>query len=168
MIDDDEEYTADEFDTGAGAAVDPDSLSAILGKALSDAAAFGGGDRSVLGKVIGRSAYDRLNSTLAGQKAVDAWLDATPATRPAATRLLALAIAKATGHADMTDRIEKEIGESRWWDDRPSVPPMKAIKAQQRSGQRVSDPLLEAARHSDISQYRRLRLRGQQRQRRNA
>jgi hypothetical protein len=151
---------------------DPDSLGAILAKALVEVDALGGADQACLAGVIGRDTFDMVRNRRSTRKALDAWLAATPQSKPAPTKFLATAIAHATEMPHLVSRIVKEINDSDVFTD-PQPDGMKAspmtdtrTKAAPR---RSSDQLEQLARNEDISAYRRARMnpRGNQRQHRH-
>jgi hypothetical protein len=156
---------------------DENSLSFILGKALKDIDAIGGVTRAKLAGLVGRSTYDMLLSKPKVSAAIDAYMDASPATKRSAGKLLAHHVARATSHPEQLGRIERELADT--FPDEYGQPSrlqrlgkeqLTKVRSQQRSGQRVADPdLVELAKADDISQYRqaRLNLRGQQRQHRH-
>jgi hypothetical protein len=144
---------------------------------LGDVAEVGGLDRARLANLVGRETYEGLLSKPRVADAIDAYLNASPRTKRAAGRMLAVQIARSTDHPEVLDRIEREL-EDTFADS--YGPPVKAtpakaqelakVRAQQRSGQRVADPdLVELAERDDITAYpnARLRPRGQQRQHRH-
>src|SRR5262249_52855483 len=106
--------------------VDENSLGFILGKALNEISNIGGRDRALLAQTIGRGTYDRLLSKASTRRAIDTWLDASPKTKPAATRLLSTAIARELDTPDLIERMVREITDQDPFDERPNVPPMKA------------------------------------------
>jgi hypothetical protein len=91
---------------------DSQSLSELLAEALDAVEAMGGPERARLADVIGRPAFDRLTSGERGSGLVDRWINAGGKTKPAATRTLAVYIAKIADRADLVDRITNEIGDA--------------------------------------------------------
>jgi hypothetical protein len=154
--------------------VDEDSLGAILAKALVEVDALGGPDHARLAGVIGKDAFHMLNNRRSTRKALDAWLSATPQSKPAATRFLATAIARATEMPHLVDRIAREIDDSDVFTD-PQPASMRASPmtdtrtkpASRPAPTKRSSDLTELAKAENISTYRAMRLRGQQRQRRH-
>jgi hypothetical protein len=69
-------------------------LGEMLSEALDAVAEFGGPDRYGLAQVLGREVYDSLMSKQKTADLIDRWLRASPRTKPAATRALALGIAR--------------------------------------------------------------------------
>jgi len=154
---------------------DPNSLGEILTKALRSIEEIGGVTRAKLSELVGRKTYDLLLSKPKVADAIDAYVNASPATKRSAGKLLAHHIARSTDHPEVLDRIERELQDtfadgygqpSRL--QRLGKEQLTGVRAQQRSGQRVAD-LQALARNEDISQYRAARLhpRGQQRQHRH-
>jgi hypothetical protein len=119
--------------------------------------------------VIGKDTFDMVRNRRSTRKALDAWLGATPQSKPAATKFLATAVAHATEMPHLVDRIMREIDDSDVFDPQPPsmrASPMTATVTKV-APKRSSDQLEQLARNSDITQYRAMRLRGQQRQRRH-
>jgi len=153
---------------------DPDSLGAILAKALVEVDALGGPDHARLAGVIGKDTFHMVNNRRSTRKALDAWLSATPQSKPAATKFLATAIAHATEMPHLVSRIVKEINDSDVFTD-PQPASMKASPmtdtrtkpASRPAPTKRSSDLTELAKAENISGYRAMRLRGQQRQRRH-
>lgn len=87
-------------------------LSELLLSALNEIDAAGGREKHLLMQTIGRPAFDKMMSKPKTADLIDRWLSATGKAKPAATRALALAIAKTADRADLTDRIEREIGDA--------------------------------------------------------
>jgi hypothetical protein len=157
---------------------DPNSLGAILAKALKSIEEVGGRDRAQLRDLVGQQTYDLLLSKPRVAGAIDSYLSASPGTKRAAGRMLAMHIARSTDHPEVLDRIERELHDTFADGYAPPIvrrasargQELQKITAQQRSGQRVADPdLLELAKRENISAYRNARLnpRGQQRQHRH-
>jgi hypothetical protein len=111
-----------------------------------------------------------VNNRRSTRKALDAWLSATHQSKPAATKFLATAIARATEMPHLVDRIAREIDDSDVFTD-PQPASMRASPMTdtrtKAAPKRSSDQLEQLARNTDITQYRAMRLRGQQRQRRH-
>ena len=157
--------------------VDENSLGFILGKALKDIENVGGLDRARLRDLVGSNTYDLLLQKPKVFEAIDRYLTASPQSKKAAGRMLAMHVARATEHPEVLDRIERELQDT--FSDTYAQPSrlqrlgkeqLTKVRAQQRSGQRVADPdLVELAKRDDISAYRNARLhpRGQQRQHRH-
>jgi hypothetical protein len=148
--------------------VDENSLGFILSKALKSIDEVGGLDRAKLSGLVGRSTYDMLLNKPRVSAAIDAYLNASPQTKKAAGKMLSMHIARATGHGEVVDRIERELQDT--FDPQPAsmkASPM-ATTATKVAPKRSADQLEQLARNPDITQYRAMRLRGQQRQRRHA
>jgi hypothetical protein len=157
--------------------VDENSLGFILGKALKDIENVGGLDRARLRDLVGPDTYDLLLQKPKVFEAVDRYLTASPGTKRAAGRMLAMHIARTTEHPEVLDRIERELSDT--FADGYGPPArlqrlgkeqLTRTRAQQRSTQRVPDPdLVELAKRDDIGAYRRARMnpRGNQRQHRH-
>ena len=115
---------------------DPNSLGSILSSALDEINEAGGRDQHLLRSVIGKGAFDALPQRQSTAKALDAWLNASPQTKPQATRLLAIAIARAADKPHLVARIEREIADSDVFASKPDAvaSPLKAtpVKPQQR------------------------------------
>ena len=151
---------------------DPDSLSAVLAKALVEVDGYGGPDQARLAGVIGKDTFNMVNSRRSTKQALDRWLSANPAMRPQATKMLAMTIAKATETPHLVDRIAREIDDSDLFYD-PQPASMKAspmtTTATKVAPKRSADQLEQLARNEDIGAYRRARMnpRGNQRQHRH-
>jgi hypothetical protein len=157
--------------------VDENSLSFILSKALKSIDEVGGLDRARLRDLVGPDLYNGLLGKPRVASAIDAYLSASPKTKHAAGRMLAMHVARSSDHPDLADRVERELADT--FPDEYGQPSrlqrlgkeqLTKVRAQQRSGQRVADPdLVELAKADDISQYRQARLnpRGNQRQHRH-
>jgi hypothetical protein len=76
-------------------------LGKILAEALDAVAEFGSPDRHSSAQVLGRETYDSLMSKQKTADLIDRWLSASPRTKPAATRALALGIARHVDDADL-------------------------------------------------------------------
>ena len=147
--------------------VDENSLGFILGKALKAIEEVGGLDRARLHDLVGSNTYDLLLQKPKVFEAIDSYLNASPRTKQAAGRMLAMHIARSTEHPEVLDRIERELQDT--FSDTYAQPSrlqrlgkeqLAKVRSQQKSGQRVADPdLLELARREDVSQYRQARLR---------
>jgi hypothetical protein len=87
-------------------------LSELLQRALSDIDEVGGSERHLLRQVIGKDAYDGMMSRERSADLIDRWLNACGKAKPAATKALAIGIARHADRADLTDRIEREIGDA--------------------------------------------------------
>jgi hypothetical protein len=157
--------------------VDENSLGFILGEALKSIQDVGGLDRARLRDLVGSNTYNSLLNKPKVASAIDSYLNASPGTKRAAGKMLAMHIARSTEHPEVLDRIERELEDT--FSDTYAQPSrlqrlgkeqLTKVRAQQRSGQRVADPdLVELAKADDISQYRQARLnpRGNQRQHRH-
>ena len=89
--------------------VDENSLGFILGKALKDIENVGGLDRARLRDLVGSNTYDLLLQKPKVFEAVDRYLTASPGTKRAAGKMLAMHIARSTEHPEVLDRIEREL-----------------------------------------------------------
>jgi hypothetical protein len=160
--------TDDDLDHMSHEPVDENSLGFILGKALRDIENVGGLDRARLRDLVGSNTYEMLLQKPKVFEAVDAYMNASPRTKKAGGKMLSHHIARATGHGEVVDRIERELADT--FDPQP--PSMKASPMTdtrtKTAPKRSSDQLEQLARNTDITQYRAMRLRGQQRQRRHA
>jgi hypothetical protein len=151
---------------------DPNSLGAILSEAVAEIDADGGREANLLKGVIGKQAFALLPQRQSTSKALDAWLNASPRSKPQATRLLAISIARAAGRPHLVDRIYREISDSDPFASGPdaiaSPPKATAIKAQARptTHPRASTKvgprdgylqMLKLAEKSDASSYIRAR-----------
>jgi hypothetical protein len=157
--------------------VDENSLGFILGKALKDIENVGGLTRARLADLVGHDRYNMLLSKPRVADAIDRYLTASPQTKKAAGKMLAMHVARSSDHPDLVGRIERELADT--FPDEYGQPPrlqrlgkeqLTKVRAQQKSGQRVADPdLLELAKRDEISAYRRARMnpRGNQRQHRH-
>jgi hypothetical protein len=148
---------------------DPNALSTILAKALQDIDAIGGVTRAKLADLVGRKTYDMLLSKPKVADAIDAYMNASPKTKRSAGKMLAHHIARGTDHPELVDRISREL-EDVFVDPQPAsmkASPMTDTRTK-AAPKRSSDQLEQLARNPDITQYRAMRLRGQQRQRRHA
>jgi hypothetical protein len=149
--------------------IDENSLGFILSKALRSIDEVGGLDRAKLSDLVGRSTYDMLLNKPRVSAAIDAYLTASPKTKKAAGKMLSMHIARATGHGEVVDRIEKELQDT--FDPQPAS--MKAspmtTTATKVAPKRSADQLEQLARNEDIGAYRRARMnpRGNQRQHRH-
>jgi hypothetical protein len=160
--------SGDDLDHMSHEPVDENSLGFILSKALKSIDEVGGLDRAKLSDLVGRSTYDMLLNKPRVADAIDRYLSASPQTKQAAGRALSMHIARATGHGEVVDRIERELSDT--FDPQPAsmkASPMTDTRTK-AAPKRSSDQLEQLARNSDITQYRAMRLRGQQRQRRHA
>jgi hypothetical protein len=176
MHDDDlYEYEELEPQHPAEPAVDENSLSSILGRALKSIEEVGGITRAKLKDLVGGKTYELLLSKPKVAGAIDAFMDASPQTKRSAGKLLAHQIARSTEHPELVDRISREL-EDQFSDtyappsrlQRLGKEQLTKVRSQQRSGQRVPD-LQALARNEDIGAYRRARMnpRGNQRQHRH-
>src|SRR5690348_7480645 len=102
------------------------ALSELLVKALNDVEAMGGPERARLADVIGRPAFDRLTSGTRGADLVERWVAAGGKTKLAATKALAIAIARVADRADLVDRITNEIADNFEVDMPPDLKAKKA------------------------------------------
>jgi hypothetical protein len=156
MIDDDmvpdiDMITDDALPDAAGvelraAEPDPNSLGAILSEAVADVEAAGGREAHLLRGVIGKAAFDSLPARKSTAQAWQAWRDASPQTKPQATRLLAIALARAADKPHLVERIVREISDMDPFARDASQPPLKApVKAQDHAGARAEKVLPRAA-----------------------
>jgi hypothetical protein len=161
---------SDDLDHMSHEPVDENSLGFILSKALKAIDEVGGLDRAKLSDLVGRSTYDMLLNKPRVADAIDQYLNASPRTKKAAGKMLSMHIARATGHGEVVDRIERELGDT--FDPQPAsmkASPMTDTRtkpASRPAPTKRSSDLTELAKADDISGYRAMRLRGQQRQRR--
>jgi hypothetical protein len=164
----------DDLDQMSHEPVDENSLGAILGRALKDIDHMGGVSRQKLADLVGRDRYNMLLGKPRVADAIDRYLTASPQTKKSAGRMLAMHVARSSDHPELVDRVERELADT--FSDEYGQPSrlqrlgkeqLTKVRSQQRSTQRVADPLLESAKQDDITQYRAMRLRGQQRQRRH-
>ena len=177
MADDELDFDQMDYEPEQPTEPDPNSLGVILTKALKDIENVGGLDRARLRNLVGSNTYDLLLQKPKVFEAVDRYLTASPGTKRAAGKMLAMHIARSTEHPEVLDRIERELEDT--FSDAYAQPArlqrlgkeqLTRVRAQQTSGQRVADPdLVELAKRDDISQYRQARLnpRGNQRQHRH-
>jgi hypothetical protein len=86
-------------------------LGEMLSEALDAVAEFGGPDRYGLAQVLGREVYDSLMSKQKTADLIDRWLRASPRTKPAATRALALGIARHVDDPSLVAQIERDLNE---------------------------------------------------------
>jgi hypothetical protein len=136
---DDDQIIADTIGTDAAEPEpDPNGLGSILSAALADVDSAGGRDQHLLRSVIGEKIFGLLPQRGSTSKALQTWLDASPESKPKATRMLAVSIARATGKPELVDRIEREIG-----DMDPFATDVPPVKAQDNS--RVQKTLPRAA-----------------------
>jgi hypothetical protein len=175
---DDYEYS----DSNVEVEPDENALSSILLKAFNEINELGGKERHTLSQVLGRENYDKLLAKPSVARAVDNWQSSSDKTKGAATRLLALSIARAADTPELAARIEREIrdasvdpfdtGRSAATPSRIPTPSQvvkhRAAVDQRRNGQRVSyqspkgtDIHMLAKMSDDISRYRKERLRQQ-------
>jgi hypothetical protein len=166
-----------EYENQPAEPVDENSLGFILGKALKDIENVGGLTRARLADLVGHDRYNMLLSKPRVADAIDRYVTASPQTKKAAGKMLAMHVARSSGHADLVDRIERELADT--FPDEYGQPSrlqrlgkeqLTKVRSQQRSGQRVADPdLVELAKREDISAYRQARLhkRGRQEQHRH-
>jgi hypothetical protein len=163
----------DDLDHMSHEPVDENSLGFILSKALKSIDEVGGLDRAKLSELVGRSTYDMLLNKPRVADAIDAYLTASPQTKRAAGKMLSMHIARATGHGEVVDRIERELQDT--FDPQP--PSMKASPmtdtrtkpASRPAPTKRSSDLMELAKAENIEAYRRARMnpRGNQRQHRH-
>jgi hypothetical protein len=136
MIDENTIEALPEIADHEAAEPDPDALSSVLGAAIAEIEADGGREANLLKGVIGKAAFAQLPQRQSTAKALDAWLNASPQSKPQATRLLAIAIARAADKPHLVARIEREIADSDVFASKPDAvaPPPKAtpVKAQEQ------------------------------------
>jgi hypothetical protein len=91
--------------------VEPDenALSSILFKAFNEINELGGRERHTLAHTLGRENYDRLMKRPGVAKAADTFLSASPTTKKAAAKVLAVRIAQAADEPKLVDRIQREL-----------------------------------------------------------
>jgi hypothetical protein len=89
-------------------APDENALSSILFKAFNEINELGR-DRHTLSQVLGRQNFDKLLAKPKVARAVESWEVSSPKTKGAATRMLALSIARAADTPELVDRIQREI-----------------------------------------------------------
>jgi hypothetical protein len=166
---------------------DKNALSHILVTALREIDELGGPERHTLSQVLGRQNYDRLLAKPKVAQAINNWQSASDKTKGAATRVLALAIARASDAPELADRIEREIrdasedyfntGTSREVPSRAPTPSQirnhAAAVDQRRNGQRVayeksrsvdSDDLAALAKRDDGTRYIQMRRKQMQKE----
>jgi hypothetical protein len=145
------------------------SLAEILADQLDQIDELGGPERHQLAQVIGRETYDAMIAKPKTADLVDRWLDATGKAKGAATKTLAVAIARVADRADLTNRIEREINDA--FDDGSTPTPNEVSKHraaadQRHNGQRVAyakpkgtsaSMLADLAKSNDLSRYIRAR-----------
>jgi hypothetical protein len=142
------------------------ALGDALAEALDAVAEFGGPDRYELARVLGRETYDSLMSKQRTADLIDRWLKASPRTKPAATRALALGIARHVDDPSLTSRVESEISEAFGTKSREptraEIRKHREAQNQRHSGQRTAyekphgvnaDRLSELARLPDLKAY---------------
>jgi hypothetical protein len=93
--------------------VDENSLSFILGKALRDIENVGGLTRAKLADLVGRDRYNMLLSKPRVADAIDRYVTASPQTKKAAGKMLAMHVARSSDRADLADRVERELADAR-------------------------------------------------------
>jgi hypothetical protein len=91
MSDDDHDEPEVEQDE---APIDKNSLAFILSRAVAEIDELGGRERHRLAQTLGRENYDKLMQKPAVARAIDGWLSASPKTKAAAGKVLAVRIAK--------------------------------------------------------------------------
>ena len=132
-------------------------LDELLQQALDDIDEVGGRERHLLVQTIGRPTYDKLISKPKGADLVDRWLSATGKAKAPATKALAVAIARTADRADLTGRIEREIGdafdEGRESTERGETPKLVS----QKRNEKPKIDLAALARSSDLSKYMKAR-----------
>jgi hypothetical protein len=141
-IDEAPDWMMDDDESDDEALSDKNSLGAILTEALQEVSEIGGSERAKLASLVGRKTYDALMERSSTRNAIQNWLDASPKTKPAATRMLALQIAKHTD-ASLAPRIEREINEEFEIQTRRAATASERetyhkAREQRRNGQRVS------------------------------
>jgi hypothetical protein len=85
---------------------DENSLAFILQRAVAEISELGGRKRHRLSQVLGRQNYDKLMSVA---KAINDWEGASDKTKSAASRLLAVHIARAAETPELVGRLQREI-----------------------------------------------------------
>jgi hypothetical protein len=154
---------------------DPHALKTILAAALDDIESAGGREAHLLRTTIGKTAFDMLPTRQSTSQAWRAWRDATPATKPQATRMLAIAIAQAADKPHLVDRIVREINDMDPFASDATTPSPKTTPVKAQNGVRVRVQktlprastkvaprdsyldMLKLATKSDVTQYVRAR-----------
>ena len=91
---------------------DKQPLGELLLQAITDIEEIGGPERHQLVQVIGRNAYDAMMSKRRTADLIDRWIDAGSKAKPAATKALAVAIAKVANKPELVSRIEREVSDA--------------------------------------------------------
>lgn len=146
------------------AMTDKQPLGELLLHALDAIDEVGGPERHQLVQVIGRDAYEALIAKPKGADLVGRWLDAGSKAKPAATKALAIAIAKVANKPELLSRIESEIHDA-FDETRERSPTTREVVKhreaviQRRNGQRVAyekpkgADLAQLARRGDLTAY---------------
>jgi hypothetical protein len=151
----------DEPEVDQDEAPDKNALSHILLTALREIDELGGRQRHTLAQTLGRSNYDTLMQKPAVAKAIDTWVEASPKTKPAAAKILAVRIAQVADEPKLVARIENELRDAAvdYFDTGRSsetqvkaptttqVPNHRQALNQRRNGQRVA---YEAPKGTDL------------------
>jgi hypothetical protein len=145
----------------------------ILAERLQEIDDVGGNERFQLRELVGKKVYDAMMAKQRTSDLISRWLSAGPKTKVAATRALAIGIARHADKPELVARIEREIGDTfdlpaekpkRTPTQREVFPTAKKSKArkeidnQRLTGQRpVAPDLVALARGSDVAKYIRAR-----------
>jgi hypothetical protein len=153
----------------------PNSLHSILSQAVADIEEAGGREADLLRTTIGKTAFDMLPTRKSTAQAWQAWRDASPQSKPQATRMLAVAIARAADRPHLVDRIVREINDmDPFASDATSSPPpeaptkadrIRSQKAYPRAATKVAPrdgylDMLKLAKQADVTNYIRARAAG--------
>ena len=148
---------------------DEQSLDELLRQALDDIDEVGGRERHLLRETIGAPTYDKLISKPRTADLVDRWLSASAKAKGAATKTLAVQIARVADKPELLSRIEREINDNFSEPNERSPTPTEARKHaaavnQKRNGQRSGHQapkgvnLSLLAKGNDLSKYIKARL----------
>jgi hypothetical protein len=91
---------------------DREPIGEILRRALQDIDDAGGPERHQLRELIGQKTYDAMMAKQRTADLIARWLDAGPKPKGAATRALAVGIARQSDRPELIARIEREIGDA--------------------------------------------------------
>jgi hypothetical protein len=91
---------------------DKQDLSELLLTALNDIEAMGGPERAQLADLIGKKVYDGMLTKPRLASVIDRWVEASPKHKAAATKTLAIAIARHADKPELLARIERELGDA--------------------------------------------------------
>jgi hypothetical protein len=169
MADDDHEPEVEQDE----APIDKNALSYILSQALYEINELGGNKKAKLAKLLGgKEVFYKLLDKPGVSAAIDSWLQASPKSKTAAGRVLAIHLARVADNPQIVEKAEREL-RAEFDDDyeRPTprqVQTRRQAIAQRRNGQRVSyenpkgvnsTDIAALARSEDIGRYRAARLR---------